>query len=84
MSKLFVPNECCEYTKEELEEYLLGWVMHNGTPFTTIKYSWDSGLVIGYDDEAEELYHKAYPYHDEYEFDEDGKLKTIKTVIDEE
>lgn len=67
-------------TKQDLEEFLLVWVMENGTPFTRITYSANNGLKIDNDDTAEALYRNTFQNCDKLIYDKKGDLVGIETV----
>lgn len=64
----------------KVKEFLLGWVMENGTPFTRITYSANDGLKIDNDDTSEALYRNTFQSFDKPVYDDKGELIGIETV----
>ncbi|MCD7724914.1 MAG: hypothetical protein LUI12_05090 [Clostridiales bacterium] len=71
---------------KELEQYLLEWVYEYGTPFTEIRYVFDSCEPLEVIENAQNraLYEQAYPHHDEPLYDANGKFVGIQTVLNRE
>ena len=69
---------------EELSDFLCVWCHENGTPFTRITYSVDSGLKIDNDDSAEARYYRELQElglgRDEVVYDDNGNPIGVRTV----
>lgn len=80
-------SECENEAQNELEDFLTNWCYRNGSPFTRITFTLDSGLKIDNDDETENLYNelkKLQGTHQEYVFDDNGNLIMTKLVKNSE